>query len=85
MKTNAVPMMVAIVIPDIGLLLDPIKPTIRLATVTKKNPKIMTNTPIQNLLVMESPGICGSKAMTPTKAKLPRITTRIERSFSVRT
>jgi hypothetical protein len=45
MNTSAVAMIVAIVIPEIGLLLLPINPTIRLETVTKKNPKIITSRP----------------------------------------
>ena len=39
-NTRQVAISVAIVIPEIGFDDDPIRPTIRLATVTKKNPKI---------------------------------------------
>ena len=58
-------------------------PTIRLETVTKKNPKLTTSTPIRSLLTMVSPGICGRKAITVTSAMLPIITVLNERSFSV--
>ncbi|OQA03688.1 MAG: hypothetical protein BWY67_02400 [Bacteroidetes bacterium ADurb.Bin397] len=56
-KINAVPMSVAIVIPEIGFEELPIIPTIRLETVTKKNPNITTRIPINNLFRMLSPGI----------------------------
>src|SRR3546814_6234546 len=38
-KIRQVPISVAMVMPETGLELDPIRPTIRLETVTKKNPK----------------------------------------------
>ena len=72
------------VIPEIGLLLDPIIPTILLETVTKKNPKIIINIPTNILLKIESPGICGKIPNNTTKIKLPIKTVLKERSFSVR-
>ena len=49
-KIKQVPINVAIVIPLIGLLDEPIKPTIRDETVTKNAPKIITSNPNNNLL-----------------------------------
>ena len=56
-KTRQVPIIVAIVMPDIGLLDEPINPTILEETVTKNAPNNTTNTPINNLLSTPSPGI----------------------------
>ncbi|MFN5760821.1 MAG: hypothetical protein ACK44U_01980, partial [Sphingobacteriales bacterium] len=58
-NTRQVPIIVAMVIPEIGLLDDPINPTILEDTVTKNAPNITTNTPINNLLKRLSPGIWG--------------------------
>ncbi len=79
-----VPISVAIVMPDIGLLLDPTRPTMRLATVTKKNPKIITNTPIKSRWKTPSPGMFGRTAVSAINIRLPIITTLKERSCSVR-
>jgi hypothetical protein len=75
--------MVAIVIPEMGLLLLPINPTMRLLTVTKKAPKITTSMPIRSLFQIDSPGICGNNAISITSARLPNITNLKEISFSV--
>ena len=72
------------VIPETGFDEVPINPTIRLDTVTKKNPNIMTRTPINSLFNIESPGICGSIAIKTTRAMLPNMTVLNERSSSVR-
>ena len=75
----------AIVIPLIGLLDEPIMPTIRDETVTKNAPKMMTNKPNNNLLPILAPGINvpGIKAITANKTRLPMPTTFMERSLSV--
>ncbi len=74
------------VIPDIGLLDDPINPTILDDTVTKKAPNIITNKPSNNLLPILLPGISvlGNNAITNNRIRLPIPTTFIERSLSVR-
>jgi hypothetical protein len=79
-----VPINVAIVIPDMGLLLFPTSPTIRLETVTKKNPKTTTSTPMRNFCKNPSPGTTGSTVTNATSTRLPTITTLKERSRSVR-
>ena len=69
-----------------GLFEEPIRPTMRDETVTKKAPKMITNKPNNNLLPIEVPGInlSGRNAIIKTKSKLPIPTTFNERSFSVR-
>src|SRR6185369_10180334 len=68
-----------------GLLDEPINPTMRDDTVTKKAPKIMMSNPNNNLLKIELPGIKvpGINAITINKTILPMPTTFIERSLSV--
>ena len=83
-KISAVPINVAMVIPEIGLLLEPIIPTIRLLTVTKKNPNTTIRIPIKNLFRIESPGNIGRNDISKIKARLPIKTVLNERSFSVR-
>ena len=83
-KIRAVPIKVAMVIPETGLELVPIKPTIRLETVTKKNPKTITSRPISNFPPKELPGICGKISIRITSARLPIPTTAIDKSCSVR-
>ena len=55
-KIKQVPIKVAMVIPLMGLLEEPISPTIREETVTKKAPNITTSKPISNFCAMLSPG-----------------------------
>src|SRR5437763_4764115 len=74
---------VAIVIPEMGLLDEPINPTMREATVTKKAPKIITSRPIKALLKIVLPGIIGNTAINTIKAMLPTKTILILRSLSV--
>jgi hypothetical protein len=59
-----VPISVAMVMPEMGLFDEPINPTMRDETVTKKAPKIITRMPNSNLLPNEPPGIsvCGIRA-----------------------
>src|SRR5688572_4125909 len=85
MKIRQVPIKVAIVIPLIGLFEEPIKPTMRDETVTKKAPKIITSKPSNNLLPILSPGIKlpGINAIIKTRTRLPIPTTLIDRSLSV--
>ena len=49
-KTRQVAMSVAIVIPEIGFDDEPMMPTMRLATVTKKKPKTTIRRPSNSLL-----------------------------------
>src|SRR4051812_3957503 len=72
------------VIPLIGLLLEPIIPTILEETVTKKAPNTTTNTPNNSLLNILSPGIMGINAISSIKAILPNNTILKLRSLSVR-
>ena len=77
-------MMVAMVMPEMGLLEDPINPTIREETVTKKAPNNTTRMPINNLLSTPFPGTCGMMAMSKIRPRLPHNTIFTDRSFSVR-
>ena len=61
--------------PLIGLLLEPIIPTMREETVTKNAPNITTKTPSNNLLPIELPGIIGMNAINNINAMLPNKTT----------
>ena len=83
-NTRQVPISVAIVMPEIGLDDEPIKPTIRLDTVTKKKPNTTTSIPSSNLFVSVCPGICGKISISTTKSMLPIITVLIDKSSSVR-
>jgi hypothetical protein len=84
-KIRQVPISVAMVIPLTGLLEEPIKPTIRDATVTKNAPNTITSNPNNNLLPIEVPGISelGISAITSTRTRLPIPTIFIDRSLSV--
>ncbi|MEP6825656.1 MAG: peptidoglycan-binding domain-containing protein, partial [Ramlibacter sp.] len=82
-EEELVPITVAIVIPLMGLLEEPINPTIRDDTVTNKAPKMITNIPISNFCSRLSPGTCGSIAISATSTRLPMPTTFILMSFSV--
>ena len=82
-NTRQVAITVAIVIPLTGLLLEPIMPTIREETVTKKAPNTTTKTPNNNLFKIPSPGIIGIKAISRIKPMLPKTTTFIGKSLSV--
>ena len=82
-KIKQVPIRVAIVIPLMGLLEEPISPTIREETVTKKAPNITTSKPISNFCAMLSPGNWGKNAINKTRPMLPNNTTLILRSLSV--
>ncbi len=68
-----------------GLFDEPIKPTMREETVTKNAPKMMINSPSNNLLPILLPGISvpGINAITNNNTRLPIPTTFIERSLSV--
>ena len=81
-----VPIKVAMVIPEMGLLEEPIKPTMREETVTKNAPKMITNNPNSSLLPTLAPGISvlGISAITAINTKLPIPTTLIDKSCSVR-
>jgi hypothetical protein len=70
--------------PLIGLFDDPINPTMRLDTVTKKNPNTTISTPSSSLLSTLSPGTNGNSATITASPRLPPITTDIGRSRSVR-
>ena len=83
-KIRLVPITVAMVIPLIGLLEEPISPTMREDTVTNKAPNKITSTPISNFCRKLSPGTCGNTAISPISARLPKPTTFRFRSFSVR-
>src|SRR4051794_28784190 len=83
-NTRQVAITVAMVMPLIGLLLEPIIPTILDDTVTKKAPNTTTKTPNNNLLKILSPGIIGMNAMSSIKATLPNSTTLKLKSLSVR-
>ena len=72
-NTRQVAITVAMVIPLIGLLLDPIMPTILEDTVTKKAPNITTSMPSNNLLPYTIAGIIGIKAMSNINATLPKV------------
>ena len=76
--------MVAIVIPEMGLELEPIRPTMRLATVTKKKPK----TKIKKAKSRRAPtpwtGSEGRQAKIKSMIKEPPKTVKMERSRSVR-
>ena len=78
-----VPMIVAMVMPLIGLLVVPIIPTMRDDTVTKKKPKIMIRTASRRLL-----GKCVGrplmKEMAIARTSEPIATTLIGMSRSVR-
>ena len=72
------------VMPEIGFDDVPMSPTMRLATVTKKNPNTITSRPSSSLLPMPLPGTNGSTAMIATSPAQPNSTTVIGRSRSVR-
>ena len=82
-KTKQVPIKVAMVIPEIGLFEEPINPTILEDTVTKNAPNKTTNTPINNLLNIEVPGICGKMVIKIISPMLPNKTILMFKSCSV--
>ena len=73
----------AMVIPETGFELVPISPTMREATVTKKNPKTTIRMP-SSKRPPKFPGKKGNSAMMKTSARLPRTVTPSGRSRSVR-
>ena len=75
---------VAMVIPETGLLLVLMIPTMREDTVTKKKPKTMISTPSTRRAKIPDPGMKGRKAMISTRARLPPMVTVSGRSSSVR-
>ena len=83
MNTRQVPISVAMVMPEIGLLEDPISPTMREETVTKKAPKITTSTPRSSLLTKLSPGTWGRMVISRIRPRLPNPTILMDRSRSV--
>ena len=74
---------VAIVIPETGFELVPIRPTIRDDTVTKKKPNTTMRTP-SRMRPPKVPGRNGNSAMMATSARLPPTTTPMGRSWLVR-
>ena len=70
--------------PEIGFDDEPMRPTMRLATVTKKKPKTTISRPSSSLLPIPGPGTNGSSAMTTTSTAEPTSTNVIGRSRSVR-
>src|SRR6266436_2275954 len=78
-----VPMIVAIVMPLIGLLVVPMIPTIRDETVTKKKPKKMISTASRRLLG-KCVGRPGMKEIASARKSEPIATTLIGMSLSVR-
>src|SRR4029453_7971184 len=72
---------VAIVIPEIGLDDDPISPTMRDETVTKKKPKITTSTEAMKLPCV---GSRGASARNSARRRVPASTSVIGMSRSVR-
>src|SRR3954462_13837810 len=72
---------VAIVMPEIGFDEDPIRPTIRDDTVTKKNPKTITSTDVTTLPCVGKPG---ASARKNARATVPTRTILIGISRSVR-
>ena len=82
-KSRQVAISVAMVMPETGFELVPIRPTIREATVTKKNPNTTIRTPSRRRPA-KLPGRKGSTAMIPTSARLPSAVTPRGRSCSVR-
>ena len=81
-KIRQVKRSVAIVMPEIGLLEDPISPVRRLDTITNKNPKNKTSA--DPPMAPQSP-TCGAKnhAKSPANTNTPPATTMGGRSFSV--
>src|SRR5437867_13257965 len=79
-----VPMIVAMVMPLIGLLVVPMIPTMRDETVTKKNPKTMIRTARRRLpgKRVGRPGM--NSAIPRARTTEPIITTLIGMSLSVR-
>src|SRR6476646_2528834 len=76
-------MMVAMVIPEIGLFVVPISPTILEDTVTKNAPNTTINNPMNKRLKNPLPGIKGINAIRKISAMLPNKTTLMLRSLSV--
>src|SRR4051812_29419481 len=81
MKIEQVKISVAMVMPEIGLDDEPIRPTMREETVTKKNPKTTTRSEARALPCV---GICGATARKIARATVPPSTTVSGRSCSVR-
>src|SRR5438270_9669738 len=77
-------MSVAMVIPEMGFDDEPMMPTMRELTVTKKNPNTTMKTPSTSLLPIDVPGTNGSTAMITINTNEPMATTLMGRSFSVR-
>jgi hypothetical protein len=72
---------VAIVIPDTGLDEDPIKPTMRDETVTKKKPKTITS---RETTKFPCVGIAGARARNAASSTVPTSTMLMGMSRSVR-
>ena len=83
-KMRQVAISAAMVIPEMGLDEVPMMPTMRLDTVTKKNPKATISTPNRSFEPRPLPGMNGKSATMRTSAAEPPITTDRGRSFSVR-
>src|SRR6188768_203594 len=80
-KIVHVRMRVAIVMPETGFDEDPMSPTIRDETVTKKKPKTITRTETRKLPCVGSPGATARKS---ARTSVPTRTTVIGTSRSVR-
>ncbi len=85
-NTADVPMSDAMVIPLVGLEVTPTSPTIREATVTKKNAKTTTHTAAIALTARASiaPNTCGTRAMASASATTATMTKPTGRSRPVR-
>src|SRR4051812_10159359 len=81
MKIEQVRIRVAIVIPEIGFDDEPMRPTIREETVTKKKPNTTTRSEARTFPWV---GICGATARKIAKRTVPPRTTVSGRSCSVR-
>src|SRR5688572_27512092 len=80
---RVVPRSVAIVMPEIGFDDDPIRPTMREETATKKKPKIRMSTPVRRLAGNPPVGRFGRNAITRTRITDPIATQEIGMSRSV--
>ncbi len=85
-NTDAVPSNAAIVMPLVGLLVTPTRPTMREATVTKKKANTTTQRAAARRMGTPptAPNTCGTRTRTAAMAMTPMPTTRRGRSLPVR-
>ena len=88
-KMAEVAISVAMVMPEMGLAEEPISPTMRELTVTKRKPKTTISSDAARLAAQptKAPGTglnSRKKKMQATSRMEPKTTTPMERSFSVR-